>query len=98
MIFTGQYITLSDLKKIKNGDKVDITAIVISKETNQITTSSSPENVKEIKYHFKSQKDVSVNYNTEDGKSNEIVLRNLIKVTLINNIKFKMVTLLRDIV
>ena len=56
---------------------------MISKEINEITTSSNTENVKEIKFHFTSQKAVSVHYDTEDGQSKEIALRNLIKVKLI---------------
>ena len=84
--FTGQYVTLSILKQLRNGNKITINTIVIGEITVnipndiiQIGPSSNTDNFT-TKIYFKQMKYLSVHYNTEDGQPHTTTLQHLKKV------------------
>ena len=82
---TGPCITLEQLKKYKNGNKVKITRIESDKMAFDIPTDSqvdTPSNIQILtnKIYYKAQKSVSVHYITTDGQTQNILLNHLKQV------------------
>ena len=60
-----------------------IISIVVGLDVTQVNPEAlDNENVQNKKFYFKAQKDVSVNYKTEDGQLKKIKLQHLISVKL----------------
>ena len=60
-----------------------ITSIAVGSDVTQINPEAlNIENVQDKKFYFKAQKEVSVNYKTEDGQFKKITLPHLISVKL----------------
>ncbi|CAL4135247.1 unnamed protein product, partial [Meganyctiphanes norvegica] len=68
----GQYVTLAILKNLKNGENVIINSIVSGNISINIHSETFDK-----KFYFKAQKELSVHYYRDDGKSQIQTLQHL---------------------